>query len=394
VAVLMDSACRAHTQISGESSDIAPVVVDLLLPSTLQLEQATMAQAVAAAAGPNGSQQQQQLWSLLVSLVKYCRWMLQVPPSFAADCRVAVTYATQVLVLQALRGRQLAGSAGASSSAQGASSSAGSGSMQPGLGAGHSISSSGVVSAAMSVQDIAPWLALCGRCLLLWAQDLSIKLAVGSQLLSEVGDLSKSQQQQLVLSAQQQQGAAGASGQSADVPRDPKQRPERIDDATLLETVAVILQDGQSASGQGAAAGFDMLKPLAELQAATVLAKLPGVLQKLNPDVGKTGDLRLQQGLLVLKLQTACWQLNVLPFSWGCNSWACGNFSNGSESLIVKGKGRTCSACHVVRYCCKECQTGSSTRQPVGCWQPQAMPAKSSDRCSCARCVAGCLWVL
>lgn len=337
--------------------DSAPICLELLTPSEADVQHVTLTEAIAAAASAAGGsgQLQLQLWSLLAGLIKhfFCdASSQQLAQGFPAACRHTVAYATQLLVLQPMQRSQPDEGPAATSSASGSGTYGSTAAQAAGIS----------TAAVLSVQDMAPWLVLCGRCLLLWAAELITALDLDPELLAQVGGSPISKQQEMLStwvsarlgSAAEGNGSEGLGGEGfrlRDVGLDFDKSSDAAADLQLLCTTAVVLQAARDA-GQLTKPGYNISKALTALQMAAVLAKQPVLLVKRTEssegsDTDSSDDhsssdddssdglgytvTRYGQGLLVLKLQEAGRLLSALPFGWGCNNLACNNFSKGSE---------------------------------------------------------------
>jgi hypothetical protein len=345
---LLDHCCRLQMHLGTTAASLVPdrtlFSPALLLPGP---GHAMLLRAAAAAAGP-GSAEQQRLWSVLASMVKYCGCSGKASSKDACTSRCAVQHAVDVLLLGRwhtyLPGGNVDSFSSSSSSSPGTSSS-------PAAATGH------------TAQALAAWLALGGRCLLLLSAELMQQLAVTPELMREAISMGHQAQQMLAAKA----GLERAPGTTGCV---------RSDDMRLLATLLGILQDS-SMSAQLSAAGYDVQTPLGSLELAPVLASTPAPAETAGQhSVSSSICIGLQHSLLIRHLQVAGACLNDMPFSWGCNNPACSNMTGPSELQLVKGKVHSCKGCRTARYCGRACQ--------VAHWKQHKRACKALDVARCA----------
>lgn len=200
-----------------------------------------------------------------------------------------------------------------------------------------------------SVKALLPWVALFGRCCLLWAQQLlqggagqrpegCSSTYMGSMMYSSVLDIFTRAEQPAVAAAQP--GAPLPASDAASVPIA----------VSCFDSCTAWLASA-STSAQLTAAGYDVGSLLQCLQAARgASAQAAG-----TAAAGGVVPAALV-GQLVQQLQAVGGALSSLAISSACNYPACTNTVGSSEAQLVKGSSRTCAGCRTARYCCKECQ--------------------------------------
>lgn len=126
----------------------------------------------------------------------------------------------------------------------------------------------------------------------------------------------------------------------------------------LVAWLVRFLQDGSPAAQQLAAAGYPVAAPFAELQAVAVLAAWALYLfdDSLEDEFWEDERLRLQRGVLLMKLNATAALLGALPCSWvGCNNPLCSMNFVGQSVPLVKRKVKSCSRCCTAAYCSQDC---------------------------------------
>jgi hypothetical protein len=275
-----------------------------------------------------GGRDEQQLFSLAISLLKVCRLgsagsLLGPEQQKAAKQCVNLIWATacsliaQVATLLKLENASAAaaslGSAAASSSSSNASSSDG--------------GSSSISGQHRSVLQLVPWLVLLGRFSLCWGTFPSLPLEACTR---QDARLQLSEMHLLNHSAE----------------------------------VLIFCIDDSAIMSQLAAAGYDVMGLIGADNEAVRAAEA----------AAPAGTQRT----LVQFLQGAGAVLTALPYKAACNNPACSNLSGTSELQLVAGRAHCCSGCRVARYCSKECQTRHWKQHKPACRALAAASAASS----------------
>lgn len=349
-------------------------------------------QAVVAAAGPGGNRQ---LWSLAMTVLKTAA-AGQESGRFLNSFWCGVAEVLDVLLF-----KQQPPLPQHSSSSKGGCANTSSGAAAP----------AAVPAGAADACAAVPWLVLAGHCLGVWADDLSEQLRITPDLMAEVQQLTPADTNGLVTGLFEGRGEPPSSEQpESELPFDGRCEPpsseqfesdsksdagsavsassEQSDADTvraahkqLVARLVRFLQDGSPAAQQLAAAGYPVAAPLAELQAVSMLAAWALYLfhDGLPDECWDEYRLRLQRGVLVMKLNAAAALLRALPCSWvGCNNALCSSSMNfvGQSVPLAKGKVKSCSRCRKAAYCSQECHVAHFKQHKGGArpWRPLPLP--------------------
>jgi hypothetical protein len=289
--------------------------------------------AAAAAAAGFGSREQQQLFSLLCTLLKLGGALGPAEQTDAEEVRLAAALAAasfaKLYAAQAAAGSAAAAAGDASAD----SSSRGRGECE---GKDHP-----------AVATLLPWLVLFGRVCLQWAVQLQWRLQGIEGLPAAAGVVQEGVEQGTVM---EKLGVQDTLDVFFTARADP--RGDSLLICMLLTAVAAPLQDSRVQENL-AAAGFEQgtlpVKLQATAAAATAAAAAEGA------------DSSELQRELVQQVRQLGLALTSLPISEVCSNPFClishdAAAAGPSELNLVKGSGKACSGCRVARYESKTCQ--------------------------------------
>lgn len=352
----------------------------------------------ALAASSNSQEQQQQLCSLLFSLLKLSSRLGPKMQSEADGCRVAAASAAVLVLLEHCMAMMPQSGdsdmqhpasctddiAAASSSSRSSTSSCRSGSSSCSFSAAQSPIveglppklarplhvEEGTVAPARSRVGILQWLVLFGRCCLQWSHVLQ-RLPPGTKFQrlessnstwqagqSEVMHELRLHQTQDIFSQLMTPSADREDCGRFGFPHQWYNHTDQPLFAKWLKSCKACLQDS-SISAQLSAAGLSLLILLImRLSLQPVLQGMHGTQAALDAATGaggKGGHSTDAAAVLAQQLEALGLSLNTVPITSACNNPLCGNMDGPSEQKLVKGKAHTCSQCRAARYCSKAC---------------------------------------